>query len=90
MSTEALKLSIINKIMNLEDLSLIKEVDRAVTEILPRDTKLSHLVKPMRKELDIETIKEEQQFKVIDKKEFLQKFDDLEIEEPIEELLEMI
>ncbi|MGB1204463.1 MAG: hypothetical protein ACPG5B_02385 [Chitinophagales bacterium] len=50
----------------------------------------SKVVKPMKKTLDIETMKREQGFKPIDKKAFFQEIDALEIKESIDDLLKMI
>ena len=44
----------------------------------------------MRKYLDVEELKKEQNYKPIDKKDFFEKIKKLKIEEPIDELLEMI
>jgi len=51
---------------------------------------LEALHKPMRDKLDIEQLKKEQNFKPIDKAELFQKIDELNIEEPLEDLLAMI
>mgnify|MGYP000453799901 CR=1 FL=1 len=51
---------------------------------------LKRLEKPMRKKTDIEEIKQEQNFKPINKEAFFKKIEQLNIEEPLEKLIEMI
>jgi len=46
--------------------------------------------KPMRKRIDIEELKREQNFKPINKEVFFKKIEELNIEEPLEDLLRMI
>jgi len=90
MSEEALKLNLINKILSLNNISLLKKVEETLDEISEDDLILQKLNKPMRKKLDIEVLKKEQNYKPINKEAFFKKMDDLNIEEPIEELLAMI
>ena len=73
----------IGKYVNLEDIYSLKELglDHETIEILK---------KPMRKKLDVETLKKEQNFTPIDKKVFFQKIDELNIKESIDDLLTMI
>jgi len=51
---------------------------------------LKRLEKPMRKKTDIEEIKQEQNFKPINKEAFFKKIEELNIEDPLEKLIEMI
>jgi len=92
MTVEALKLDLISKIMTLKDTSKLKKLEATLKEIWSDDTNevISSLNKPMRKRLDIEELKREQNFKPIDKESFFQKIDELDIEESIDDLLEMI
>lgn len=87
MAIEALKLSLIQYIMETQD---EKRLQRLYVVVQSEENMLERLAKPMRKTLDIEQLKKEQGFQPINKKQFFQQLDDLEIEEPIEELLAMI
>ena len=90
MSEEALKLTIIDKILALKNISLLKKVDKTLSEISQGDLIIKRLSKPMRKKTDIEALKKEQNFKPIDKNKLFKQMDELNIEEPLEELLAMI
>lgn len=90
MSVEALKLEIINRIMALRDTSKLKKIEATLKEMWSDDDILNKLNKPMRKTLDIEQLKKEQNFKPINKAEFFKKIDELNIEESIDDLLAMI
>ena len=92
MSVEALKLDLISRIMTLQDASKLKKLEATLKEIGSdnSDEIIKSLNKPMRKRLDIEELKREQNFKPVNKKHFFQKIDELNIEESIDDLLEMI
>lgn len=90
MSVEALKLALINKIIALTEAHQLRKVASTIDDIQSKDPVLEQLQKPMRKTLDIEQLKREQQFQAIDKKALFEKIDSLNIEEPIEDLLRMI
>ena len=78
---------------NLEDVRLYDEAMADDELAIPYDEAIKmieKLRKPMREKLDIEQLKKEQNFKPIDKAEFFQKIDELNIEEPLEDLLAMI
>ena len=89
MSVEALQRQIIHKIMNL-DAAQLQEIDATLERYAPTNAVIDALDKPMRDKLDIEQLKKEQGFKPINKVEFFQKIDELNIEEPLEDLLAMI
>lgn len=90
MQTEALKLHIIEKIMKLENASSLKKIEYTIDELSnEQDDLISKLAKPMRKKIDIEELKREQNFQPIDKEKLFKDFASLEIEESIEELIEM-
>ena len=90
MSVDALKLEIINKIISTKDRYKLKEIDAALKDLFTEDDIIKKLNKPMRKRIDVEELKTEQNFKPINKKEFFKKVDDLNIEEPLKDLLKMI
>jgi len=92
MNIEALKLEIIDKIKSAgdDDSHKLKKLEATIKEMWPDDDVLKRLHKPMRKTTDVEEIKREQNYKPIDKKEFFKKIEELDIEEPLEELIDMI
>lgn len=92
MSSEALKLSLIARIMDLDDISFLQKLDTIVNEMnsSSNDALLAALAKPIRKKLDLEELKKEQNYSPMDKEVLFKKMDELGIEEPIEELIAMI
>ena len=90
MQTETIKLNIIRQIMEMDDSAQLTLVEQAIKQIGVKNDLLGKLAKPMRKKLDIEQLKKEQNYHPIEKKAFFQKIDQLQIEESIEELLAMI
>lgn len=92
MNIETLKLELINKIKSVsaDDGDKLKKLETTIEEMWPDFNILKKLEKPMRKKIDVEEIKREQNFKPIDKEAFFKKIDELNIEEPLEKLIEMI
>jgi len=90
MSEEALKLNLINKILSFTNITLLKKVEASLNEISQDDLIIRRLSKPMRKKTDIEQLAKEQNFKPIDKDKLFKQMDELNIKEPLEELLAMI
>ena len=92
MTIEAKKLYIIKKIMEIEDESIIDKIDELVEEQPLEDIHLilSKISKPIEKKLDLEKVKREQNFQPIDKNEIDRLIKEADIQEPIEQLLEMI
>ena len=68
----------------------MKQLEATIKEMWPDSEILKRLEKPMRKKTDIEEIKQEQNFKPINKEAFFKKIEQLNIEEPLEKLIEMI
>lgn len=90
MQTDAIKIDLIKKIMGLKNIKHLKQINEILQNGVSVEKEISILNKPLRKKLDIEKLKKEQNFKPIDKNSFFKKMDDLNIQEPIEELLQMI
>jgi hypothetical protein len=85
-----MKEAMIEKIMRIEDLSLIEKVNQMIDIFAPKEDKLSQMIKPMKETLDIEEMKREQGYKPIDSEVFFRQLDALGIEEPLEDLLKML
>ena len=92
MTIETKKLHLIKRIMEIDDESIIDKIDELVGERLEKDIDsiLRKMSKPIEKKLDIEKVKKEQNFQPIDKDEIERLIKEADIQEPIEELLEMI
>lgn len=90
MHTESLKLHIIEKILKLENTSGLEKIEHTIDEVSNEQVDLiTKLAKPMRKKIDLEALKKEQNYQPIDKQKLFKDFAALEIEESVEELFEM-
>lgn len=90
MHTESLKLHIIEKILKLENTSGLEKIEHTIDEVYNEQVDLiTKLAKPMRKKIDLEALKKEQNYQPIDKQKLFKDFAALEIEESVEELFEM-
>ncbi|HKK65207.1 MAG TPA: hypothetical protein VJ967_05065 [Clostridia bacterium] len=92
MTIETKKLHIIKRIMEIEDTSIINKIDELIGERPEKDIHsiLRKMSKPMEQTIDIEKVKKEQNFQPIDKDEIDRLIKEADIQEPIEELLEML
>jgi len=91
MSVDALKLKLINQIMSLQDAYKLQKLEATLRDMWADEgDMIKKLNKPMRKKIDIEALKKEQGFTPINKKEFFKKIEQLNIEEPLDDLLRMI
>ena len=92
MQLEALKLDMIRKIMDEQDVSKLEAINATLSQSHQSDREeiLHRIAKPTRRKLDIEELKREQNWRPIDKEAFFKKIEELDIEEPLEELIEMI
>lgn len=92
MTIEAKKLYLIRKIMEIDDESVIDQLDELLGKKPEEDQGwiLQQLNKPIKKKLDLEEVKREQDFEEIDKKEIERLIEEADIQEPIEELLQMV
>lgn len=90
MNIEALKLELVNKIMALKDAYDLMKIKATLKDMSSTEEIIKRLSKPTRKSINIEQLKKEQNYQPINKKELFAKIDALNIEEPLDELLQMI
>ncbi len=92
MTIEGKKLYLIRKIMEISDESVIDQLDELIGQ-QPEEDKdwiLRQLNKPIKEKLDLEEVKREQNFEEVDKEEVEALIKEADIQEPIEELLQMV
>lgn len=90
-SAESIKLELISQITALNDATVLAQLARVLKQNAPKtDAALIKLTKPRRKTLDIEQLKKEQHFTEFNRPRFDQLIKELDIQEPIEQLLKMI
>ena len=85
-----IKQHILQEIDEITDDSLLLDLDRLIQQWKAENAMLLKMVKPRAKTLDIETLKKEQGFTQFDKVKFKTLIKELDIQEPIEELVAMI
>jgi len=90
MTVETKKYKLIEKITSLKDEEVLNKLDLVIDEYSRGNFILMEIVKPIREKLDIEQLKKEQNYQGFDKDEVDQLIKEIDIQEPIEELLEMV
>ena len=90
MIVETKKYKLIEKITSLQDEEVLNKLELLLKEYSSGNAILMEIVKPMREELDIEQLKLEQNYKGFNKEEVDQLIKEIDIQEPIEDLLRMV
>lgn len=90
MTVETKKYKLIEKITNLQDEDLLNKLELILNEYSRGNLILMEIVKPIREKLDIEQLKKEQNYQGFDKEEVDRLIKEIDLQEPIEELLGMI
>ena len=83
-------ISLIMAVQDEEALAVIEAYFEQKDSLNTNDLLLAKLVKPLRKTVTVEELVEEQQYKGINKAEFEALIKEINITEPIEELLNML
>ena len=87
MVTDTQKLQLIKQIVETEDQALI---NRLVRVMVSNQTISAEISNPIQQEFNLKKIKEKQHFQLIDKDELNRLIKAADIQEPIEDLLEML
>ncbi|MBP8239929.1 MAG: hypothetical protein KAX50_08210 [Saprospiraceae bacterium] len=92
MQLEALKLDMIRKIMDEQDVSRLEAINATLSQSHQSDREeiLHRIAKPTRRKLDIEELKREQNYSEPNQERLEYLIKELAVEEPLEELLKMI
>lgn len=92
MPLEALKLELIRKIMDEQDETKLHAVEATLAAAHQSDQEemLRRIAKPVRRKLDIEELKREQNYSEPNEERLEYLIKELAVEEPLEELLKMI
>jgi NDP-sugar pyrophosphorylase family protein len=86
---ENIKYKLIEEITDLNNEEELIELEEYLQKIKSRKD-WHEIIKPVREEISIEQLKQEQRYEPISKEEFDKLVEDLDIEEPIEDLLSML
>jgi hypothetical protein len=90
MNNIARKYDLIDKIIHLKNNYVLEEIEtllRVVEKESIADNALKSIIKPIKKTLDIEALKREKNYKGVNRKRFNRLIKELNVTEPIEELL---
>jgi hypothetical protein len=90
MTVEAKKYKLIKKITDLQDEDVLNKLELLLKQYSKGNSILMQIVKPIREEFDIEQLKKEQNYQGFDKEEVDRLIKEIDIQEPIEELLKMV
>ena len=90
MTVETKKYKIIEKITNLKDEEILNKLELVLQEYSSSNMILTEIIKPIREKLDIEELKKEQDYQGFDKDEVEQLIKKIDLQEPLEELINMI
>ena len=77
------KMDIFKQVIAIESIQMIETIESYVREI-------SSIFAPTKADITVESLKKEQNYQAIDKKEFDELVDELDIREPLEDLLLML
>ena len=83
------KIKLIEKIASIDSMEDIENIDKFL-RLLKLDKEHKKMFKEMRKNVNVETLKKEQNFKSIDRSNFNKLVEELDIQESLEELLETL
>ena len=87
MTIEALKYEIFAKIVSIQNEAVLQRVKEMLEGISKDNDLLYRVVKPVREKITVEDLIREQNYKGFDRAEFDQLVIELDIQDPIEELL---
>jgi hypothetical protein len=90
MTIEARKYQLIQEIMRVTDEQILGKFEEILKEYHQSVDSIKHLVTPARSKTSVDQLIQEQGFKGIDKTKMDQLIAEIGIEEPIEDLLEML
>lgn len=85
----SIKYKLIEEITDIHNEEELLELEEYVQQLKARKD-WQDIIKPLRKDISVEQLKLEQGYEPISKKEFDQLAEDLDITDPIEELLSML
>jgi len=81
------KYHLIQLISSIEDEKVLAQIQEELEAIRRKEELIAQITRPMKKTLDVEELKREQNWKPIDREEWDRLVEDLDIQEPIDELL---
>ena len=89
---DSLKKNLIVEIKSLDDEKSLRQVGKVIKEIKKRPTEkqlemLKKIAKPIKKKIDLEELKREQNWKPINRAEFDKLVKEIDIQEPLEQLV---
>ncbi len=87
MTIEVLKYQIFTKIMNIQDEAALEHIKKILEDISKENDIFNRTIKPIKEKTTVEELIKEQNYRGFDRKAFDQLIVELDIDDPIEELL---
>lgn len=81
------KYHLIQLISSIEDEKVLVQIQEELEAIRSKEELLAQITKPMKKTLDVEEMKREQNWKPVDLEEWNKLVAELDIQEPVEQLI---
>lgn len=90
MTTEARKYQLIEQITAIDDIVLLSRIKAIIDNYKTEGNSLLKFAKPIEEKIDLEKLRKEQNYAGFDKAEIEKLIEEIDLQEPIEELLESI
>lgn len=90
MTIEAKKYHLLELITDIQDENMLAGIELMLKEFIVSSQKVVHVGKPIRQNLLVEDLAQEQDYQGIEKKKFDRLIGEIHVEEPIEDLLRMV
>jgi len=90
MTAEARKYQLIEQITAIDDIVLLSQLKAVIDNYKPEENSLLRFAKTIEEKIDLEKLKKEQNYTGFDKAEVEKLIEEIDLQEPIDELLESI
>ncbi len=90
MTAEVKKIKLIKQIAETQDRAVLEQIESILDKSFEIDLNIKNLVKPIKNKIDIEQLKKEQNYKGFDKREVDQLIKEIDLQEPLEDLIRAI
>lgn len=90
MTIETRKYQLIEGIMKVTDEAMLKKLEGMLSQYHNNFDSIQHIAKPIKKKLDIDQLVKDKNYKGVDKSKVDNLIDEMGLDTPIEELIDMI
>ena len=87
---DSIKFSIIKEIMEIDEETVLTRIKEDISSIRSKNSLLEKVTQPTRTSVSLDDMKKEQNYSPIQKEEFFKLVEEIDIEEPLEDLLSQL